>query len=230
MVGGGQKEVSRNNPVNLFRRLLSDQQESISQLLAEQRQELFEKVEKSKNHKFRQRVLEKQYEVNEEFCNISRCVQSALKKGHIEKAAAKIEELTEDLEAHGEDIIAADLSRHGWLTVQRLRNKSSLSSSLLKQLEKEDEAIDKNKKKAFIQDGRFGGRSRTMDGGPFKDSVRTVRSGGAFQKKSPEQLLEEAVKQNRAGQCGHCQEECHFYRECPSFWEKVKESRKAFKK
>ena len=127
-VGGVQEEAHRTNPVNIFRRLLSDQQENISQLLAEQRQELFEKVEKSKTHKFRQRVLEKQYEVNEEFCNISRCVQSALKKGHIEKARAKIEELTEDLEAHGEDIIAADLSRHGWLTVQRLRNKSVKSN------------------------------------------------------------------------------------------------------
>ena len=65
-----------------------------------------------------------------------------------------------------------------------------------------------------------------MDNRPLPDFVRTNRGQKVFQKKSPEEYLQEAVRQNRAGQCSHCAEEGHFYRECPEFWNKVKESRK----
>ena len=146
------------------------------------------------------------------------------------KAEKVLEDLQEDLELHQEDIIAADLSRNGWLTVSRLRNKSSLPSSLLKQIEKEDDAIDRWKRKSSI--GRNGGNSsrfRTMDQGTFTNFVRTNRGAKGFQKKSPEELMQEAVRQNRAGQCSHCSQEGHFYRECPSFWQKVHDSRKAQK-
>ena len=69
-----------------------------------------------------------------------------------------------------------------------------------------------------------------MEGKPYqKFFVTTSREPKSFQKKSPEEVMQEAVKQNRAGQCSHSNAEGHFYRECPKFWEKVDETRKAQK-
>ena len=59
-------------------------------------------------------------------------------------------------------VITADISRNGWLTVQRIRNRGSLSTTLLKKIEKEDENIDKTKKN-WNTNGRFGERSREVD-------------------------------------------------------------------
>ena len=113
--------------------------------------------------------------------------------------------------------------------MQRLRNKCGLPKTLLREIEKADDLIDSGRKK-FRQDGRGGFRGKKVDKETYGDSVRTFRQGGKFQKKSPEQILDEAVRQTRAGECSHCNEEGHFYRECPTFWDKVKESRKANKK
>ena len=207
-----------------FRTLLDNQQKTIAQLLSEQKKELFDKVESSKKHNFKQKQLEKQYSVNEDFLKILRRGLSCLEKGQYSRARTYLEELKDDIEEHSEDIIAADFSRHGWLTVSRIRNCGSLPTSVLRQIEKEDDNIDKKRKQFFkVAPRRFG----ELDKSPYsRDSLR-VGSVSVPTRKNPEQLLAEAVKQTRAGTCSHCSDTGHFYRECPAFWQKVAESRKA---
>ena len=213
----------------LIKTLLKKHRDTIAELLAEQKQDLYDKVEESssKKHNFRQKNIEKQWEVNDRFEKIAKRAESALKKGRIEKAKSCIEELVDGLEEHSEDLIGADISRHGWLSVARVRNRTSLPKDFLKELERVDTSLDKTKSNTQPPKyGKYSGRNPNVDGATQRDSyVRTNRP--PFKKQSPEQLLEEATKQTRAGQCGHCQQEGHFYRECPDFWEKVKESRKA---
>ena len=221
--------------------LLAEQQNQIASLLAEQKQELLDKVEDRKSrHRFRQKRLEEQFGVNRDFLNIVKRASACLEKNYLEKLKNLLEELEIGLEEHEEDLICADLSRNGWLTVKRIRNKSSVSSDLLKKLEKEDDSIDRRKKR--IGDGRFGIRDPEMDKPPYKSNFRndwnanksrtdwtpkvvTSRTNGP--KKSPEELLNETVKQTRAGRCGFCQREGHFFRECGRFWDKVDDQRKA---
>ena len=204
--------------------MLKEQQSTISDLLAEQKRELFEKVEDSKSkHRFCQRHLEQQYEVNHNFLKLANQALSCIDKGYVEKARDYLQELEGGLLEHEEDLIAVDLRCNGWLTVQRIRNKGVLSSSLLKKLENEDDSIYRRKKKPY-QDGGPVFRSAEVDRTSLKSDVRTFRPAP---KKSPEQLLSETVKQTQAGQCTFCHEEGHFCRECPLFWEKVCKSRKA---
>ena len=192
------------------KRMLASHRNSISELLLEQKEELFDKVESSsKKHTFRQKNIERQWEINDRFEKIAKRAEFALKKGRTEKAKACIEELVDGLEEHAEDLIGAVISRHGWLSVARVRNRTSLPKSFLKELERVDISIDKSKSVPATKNARFTGGARAVDSMPYRNSfVQTART--TFQKKSPEQLLEEATKQTRAGQCGHCQETGHF--------------------
>ena len=109
---------------------------------------------------------------------------------------------------------------------------AQIDTYLLKRIEKEDETLDKNRRIRLrnenVRNGWTRSNFRKLDNLDYRSNVRTTKPGGTLQqKRSPEQLLEEAVRQTRAGRCTHCTEEGHFYRECPSFWEKVKESRRA---
>ena len=217
------------NEFQRFQVLLDKQQASIASLLSEQRKELFDKVESGKKHKFRHQNLEKQFEVISEFSKITKRAISNLKKGYNDKVKTLLYELQESIEEQEQDLITADISRHGWLTVSRLKNRGSLTSNLLKKIEKVDENLDKKRRRFSREDGgKFGFRPRRMDQMPYRANVKTFKSNGQKyqQKRSPEQLLEEAVRQTRAGKCTHCDEEGHFYRECPSFWEKVRQSRR----
>ena len=221
--GQGDQQDNAENQKVLLKRMLAQHRDTISVLLAEQREELFDKVSSpSRKHTFKQKSIEKQFEINENFEKLAKRVEKALKSGRIEKAKDFIEKLVDEIEEHSEDLIGADVSRNGWLAVSRVRNRSSLPKNFLKELERVDASIDKSKT-PFKQNGRPNERTRQVDGMPYSGNY--VRTNRPYQKKSPEQLLEEASKQSRAGQCGHCQEEGHFYRECPSFWQKVKESR-----
>ena len=51
------------------------------------------------------------------------------------------ETLVEELGDHKDDIVAADLSTHGWLTVQRCNKKSSFWSSFLNSLSRRTKSL-----------------------------------------------------------------------------------------
>ena len=141
-------EDLNNQQLAAVKSLLAQQQEQIASLLSEQKQELLDKVEDQKSkHKFNQRRLEEQFSVSVGHLKIARRISSCLEKGYFEKAKVLSRELEGEIEEHTEDLVAADVSRNGWLTVKRLRNKSVLPTNLLKKIEKEDDSIDIQRKK-----------------------------------------------------------------------------------
>ena len=115
-----QEGQGRNNDIGTFRKLLQDQQNSIEELLHEQKTEFVEKVDPKRKHNFNQKILEKQFDVNKNFLRIAKKIEKSLKKQQVHVAKTQTETLIEDLETHEEDLIAADVSRNGWLTVARL--------------------------------------------------------------------------------------------------------------
>lgn len=204
-----------------FRKLLDEQQNYIAHLLTEHKAEVDEKIDVSKKHTFRQKNLEKQFEITEKIGRLNKKIKREVKTNNIEKALDAIKEQEETIDEHQEDLITADSCKFGWLTVQKLKNTSSLPSAQLRKIEKIEALIERTKLPTY--NGRSFKKPYEVEKGFFNKSLRTTRP---TQKKSPEQLLEEATKQTRAGAWGHCQEEGHFYRECPAFWEKVKQSRR----
>ena len=175
---GTSNGVGGRSIIRFVREIVNEQQETIADLLSEQRRELLGKVDSKKKHRFRSRILEKQYEVNENFAYIAKSCLDALEKGKLKKAEEHLKDLNEELEEHN-DIIAADLSKHGWLTVTRLKNKSGISKNLLKRLEKEDDAIDRWRRKEGT--GSFQARPRQMEGKPYQNFfVKTSREPKSF--------------------------------------------------
>ena len=223
--GNASQQQKKGENLEYFKKLLQEQQAQIEELLREQKQEILsEKVDQK--HSFKNRILGKQHEVNKNFINLAKKIEKFLDKQQIFQAKEITEELLTELETHAEDLIVADSARNGWLTVARLRNKCSLPSDLLKQLEKLDNQIDSRKRKADY-DERPRARTTQMDREAPRHNFKSTRPGYKFQRKSPEEVLEEAVKQTRSGACSHCKEEGHFLRECAGFWTAVQEARKS---
>ena len=142
---------TQGSNLSQFKRILWDQQETIEELLQEQKNELCQKNNPENKHKFNNRVLGKQHEVNEGFLDLTKKIQKCLGKQQLYQAKSLVDELLNEIECHSEDLVVADLSRNGWLTVQRLRNRCSLPSNLLKKLEKFDDEIDNRKKKGSFE-------------------------------------------------------------------------------
>ena len=229
--GEGQDGEGQEQSLRAVKDLLRSQQQHIEELLLEQR-ELVEKEQGDGKHKFSQTVLQKQYEVNKGFTRLAKKIQKSLDKQQVHLAKNLTEDLINDLEEHQEDLIAADISRNGWLTVARIRNRCSLPKNILREIEKADDQIDSRRSKFRQQprqDGRISQRTQPLDREAFGNSVKTFKpfNNRMQQKKSPEETLQEAARQTRAGQCSHCHENGHFFRECAEFWSKVKEVRKA---
>ena len=196
--------------------LIKAQQEFLVDLITEHKHEIEGKIQ-SKRRKFANKALEKQFEVNDSFKDLTARALAALKKNNRSKAKRLLKELRDSLQEHEEDLIIADTSPNGWLAVAKVRGRSDLPEEVRKKLEKADKEIWRAR--GYGQPKRkFGAVQETGQGG----DVRTKRPQQKF---SPEELLHNAAKQVRAGTCSHCRGENHFYRECPDFWKKVKEAR-----
>ncbi len=196
--------------------LIKAQQEFLVDLITEHKHEIEGKIQ-SKKRKFGNKALEKQFEVNDSFKDLTARALAALKKNNRSKAKRLLKELRDSLQEHEEDLIIADTSPNGWLAVAKVRGRSDLPEEVRKKLEKADKEIWRAR--GYGQPKRkFGAVQETGQGG----DVRTKRPQQKF---SPEELLHNAAKQVRAGTCSHCRGENHFYRECPDFWKKVKEAR-----
>ena len=195
-------------------------------MLEDFRTEVEEKLVGRTKHTFTKRNIEKQFEVNLRILRLNLKVEREIKNKRLSKALASLEEQKEELKQHEEDLITADSSKFGWLTVQKLKNTSSLASSQLRKIEKIESLIERTQSQYGPQGTQGSRKPFRVDKEVFQQSsdVRTKRPN-SFQKKSPEQILEEHIKQTRVGTCSHCQKQGHFFRECPGFWQKVQDSR-----
>jgi hypothetical protein len=195
---------------------VASQQEFVLELIKEHRAEVDEKLA-NKSRRFSSKQIEKQFQVNYAFRDLTAKIQQALAVKDWETAQEVTDHLAEQLEQHEQDLVIADTSPHGWLAVSKLRNSTELPKSIRKKLAAVEKQLDSRKPK---------------NGGPRRKFQQFSSGGqadnaGKGRKNSPEEALFYASKQIRPGQCSHCNKEYHFYRECPSFWAKVQESRAA---
>jgi Zn-dependent M16 (insulinase) family peptidase len=198
-----------------FKKEVEAKHDYLIELIKEHKTQVDEKIA-SKSRRFSNKQIEKQFQVNFAFRELVTGIQQALAIKDWEKAEELAEELAEKLEQHEQDLIIADTSPHGWLTVSKLRNSTELPKAVWKRLDVIEKELATKKQK-------YGGPRRN-----FKQFSAAGQDGFAKSRKySPEEALFAASKQVRAGTCSHCHKEYHYYRECPSFWSKVQESRAA---
>ena len=222
------RSVSRSVSRDLYRqdriipeaglaKALEDQQRSIYELLQDHKREVDSKLQ-TKTTKFYKKNIEKQYEVVQDVkLDVKKAIDSARKKDY-KKVKKILKNLKSKLQEQEENLLIADRSSNGWLTVARLRNQEKLSSKLLKEVEKIDTDLNRSRHgKTFKNYKKMEQQDRGFDG-----SVQTTRPP---KRKAPEEAIKEAAGQTRTGACQHCQGQNHFYRECPKFWEKVIEAR-----
>jgi hypothetical protein len=138
------------------------------------------------------------------------------------KAKELLDLLADNIEEHEQDLIIADSSPHGWLTVSKLCTTKELPKELRRQLAaiERDLAVQKTK--------RNGGPGKKF--GKFSQQSGESSSKGPERKYSPEEAMFAAAKQIRTGKCSYCQKNGHFFRECPDFWGKVNQSREVTSK
>ena len=204
--------------VNL-EQLLNQQQEYIQDLITTHKEEVGELVS-SKTQSFRSKGIEKQFNYNAKVSTRLSKIKRLLKKKKTSKALDAVRDLVSIVKEHSDDLLVADSSRHGWLTVHQLRGGGALSSDLLKKVEKIDSRLDKSKPRQNGQTDRPR-KGQYFAGGMESQTVQTWRK-----KQGPEEALLAFSKTRRQGICTHCTQAGHFYRECPDFWKSVNESRK----
>jgi hypothetical protein len=200
-----------------LRHIVENQQDFLVDLFNDHKAKVEEKLA-CKARRFSSKQLEKQYQVNLSFRDLVAKIQDAHQAKEWKLAKRTAEELADLLEEHEQDLIIADISPHGWLAVNKLRNTSDLPKALRKRLATVEKDLEAQKSKN-------GGHRKKLFAvsGTGQDSTgrKTDR------KFSPEEALSVATKQIRTGTCSHCHKEYHFYRECPVFWSKVQEGREA---
>ena len=179
-----------------------------------------------KQRRFRQKPLQKQFELIETVLKDLKKVRKLMKKKKLDKAKEQLDAVTDLLEEKAEDILIADSSPHGWLAVNVVRNKTSLPKDLQKKVDKVNSRLDKTRKpqqqyKKPYQYGSYRPGSYKMDG---QNGVRTYRTDQ--KKTSPQELITILSNQKKSGNCSHCGDAGHYYRECAKFWQAVQESRK----
>jgi len=211
------RELYKEEAPKVVQKFVESQQELLYQWLKEHKAEVDEKLQ-VKARRFNSKPIERQFHLNAGYKEHVTKILAALHAGEVNRAKELAEDLEGQLTQHEEDLIIADTSPHGWLAVARLRRGSDLPKSLRKRLDQVDKELSAQRK----------------DGGSFK------KKPGQFSREdkqpivkrqdrrlSPEEVLFQASKQLRPGTCTHCNKGLHYFRECPSFWEKVQESRKA---
>jgi hypothetical protein len=196
---------------------VESQQEFILELLSEHKAEIDSKLQ-SKQRKFGNKQIEKQYEINENFKEQAEKILAKVKAGENKRAEKLIANLVKDIEEHGEDLVIADTSPFGWLAVAKVRAATELPKNLRKRLEQVDKDLT-------AQRGKNGGARGKFSAVARQGQEPVTRRGD--RRLTPEEALYQAGRQVRHGTCSHCKKEYHYYKECPAFWTKVQESRAA---
>ena len=203
----------------VVRKIVESQQELLYHWLSEHKAEVEEKLQ-VRARRFSSKAIERQYHVNAGFKEQAAKILAALGAGEVKRATDVAEALEASLQEHEEDLIIADTSQHGWLAVARLRRGSELSKSLRKKLDQVERELSAQKKPD-------GGGFKKKFGQISREDKEPVVNRQQNRRLSPEELLFQAGKNLRPGTCTHCHEGLHYFKECPSFWAKVQESRKA---
>lgn len=203
-------------PVQKIAKLVNNQQDFLVDLLSEHKAEVESKLQ-SRSRRFASRAIERQFEVNTGFRELATKAQVALAVGDQQRWDEFLNQLTDQLQRHEEDLIIADTSQHGWLAVSKLRTGQELPKAIQKKLARIEKELDQRR--------RDGGARKKFSPVPGPSKEYSQRRGPKRQ--SPEEAMFAAANQRRDGTCSHCQEAYHFYRECPAYWRKVIESRAA---
>ena len=204
----------------VVRRIFESQQEVLYKWLEDHKAEVEEKLQ-ARTRRFSNKQIEKQFQVNSGFRDLASKVLVALEAGEVARAREVAETLERQLEEHEEDLIIADSSPHGWLAVARIRRGKELPKALRKRLD----AVNKELSSLSLSH-QDGGRVAKKPGPFFHKSAEPIVQRPQ-RRVSPEEVLHQAGRQLRLGTCQHCHEGLHYFRECPKFWQAVKETREA---
>ena len=152
-----------------------------------------------------------------------------IKKKKNDKAYDEIKEIVKTIETICEDLVIADSSKHGWLTVYKLRGSdTTIPSDVQKKVEKIETRLDREK----TTRKEYGEKKKPYSRYPRKvdqengEIGQQQQAGTARRKAGPEELMSYLTKTRRRGTCSHCQQEGHFFKECPKFWTDVSNQRK----
>ncbi len=199
-----------------FRAIIQAQQTKIEDLLCSQKAELEERIDSKSN--FRQKRNERQFSFNTKVLTLVKRAKSLLKDNDNRQALYELRDTIKLLETQNEDLLIADSSKFGWLTVSKIRGKDKLSSNLQKKIMKIDSSLDKNHGENSNYKKR-GNRNFKKSNSRF--TVQTERS----ERKGPAETLQYLKTRKRSGVCTFCSAHGHFWRECPTYWEEVNKSR-----
>jgi hypothetical protein len=193
---------------------MNEQQQSLLEILGHHREDVDELIS-TKTKKFRKPSIEKQHLFNSSMLQLLQRIKKEHKKQHFETAYNIIKEAISKLETQQSDLLIADQSKYGFLTVNLLHGNTELPSSIAKKVEKIEARLDKSH-------SEYGSNKK-----PYKNTEQ--RTGGRFEnqrrRQGPEQLLQQLQKNKREGKCSHCEGSGHFFRECPKFWQEVSDAR-----
>ena len=195
--------------------LVKDQQEFLLDLLSEHKAEVDVKLQ-SRQRRFSSKQIEKQYEINAGFLKLVTTAKALLDSADYKRTATVLEDLSSQLETHAEDLVIADTSPHGWLAVAKVRAGTDLPKLIRKKLEQVDRELS-------AQKNRSGGPNKKFFGFPKESQGPLLRRDG--RRITSEEALSYASKQLRAGICTHCKKAYHYYRQRPTFWQQVQDSR-----
>ena len=132
------------------------------------------------------------------------------------RALEILSDVIDHLDQQNEDITIADQSKFGWLTVFKLRGNDNISSSIKKKVDKIEQTLERNNVKPSVKKSGTNDNKKSYS----KNGVQTER-----EKRGPEETLQFLKGRKRSGVCTHCTESGHFWRECPSYWNSVKQAR-----
>ena len=121
--------------VSQVKELMNEQQNSLLEILGHHREDVDELIS-SKTKKFRKPAIEKQHLFNSSMLQLLQRIKKEHKKQHFESAYTIIKEAISKLENQQSDLLIADQSKYGFLTVNLLHGNTELPSSVAKKVEK----------------------------------------------------------------------------------------------
>ena len=149
------------------------------------------------------------------------------------KTREAFEDLANTIQSVEDDIVTAQVSRHGWATVDRYHDRKEGFKFIgdpdkAKELKEMERELDKERKFNGGASKKFGGMF-PMQSGPSSHSTSPVRGGSSpVRQSSPVRGSAEGNYGARRtgggdGVCVWCSSSGHFYRHCPKFNQDVKD-------